>query len=99
MDQVEVFGELLKNHLDACGMTQAELARQMGVTRAVISQYLSGELSPSADRVTMMADSLQLTGDLRVEFEIEAHLMRLPPRIQTMIRSRMIGVTGDAGDR
>jgi len=45
------------------GMTQRELANQIGVTEVSISRYISGQRMPKANIVVYMADALNTTTD------------------------------------
>lgn len=45
------------------GMTQRELANQIGVTETSISRYISGARMPKANIVVYMADVLNTTTD------------------------------------
>ena len=45
------------------GMTQRELANQIGVTEVSISRYISGARMPKANIVVYMADALNTTTD------------------------------------
>lgn len=45
------------------GMTQRELANQIGVTEVSISRYISGQRVPKANIVVYMADALNTTTD------------------------------------
>ena len=45
------------------GMTQRELANQIGVTEVSISRYISGARMPKANIVAYMADALNTTTD------------------------------------
>lgn len=45
------------------GMTQRELATEIGVTETSISRYISGQWVPKANIVVYMADALNTTTD------------------------------------
>ena len=45
------------------GMTQRELANQIGVTEVSISRYISGARMPKANIVVYIADALNTTTD------------------------------------
>ena len=46
--------------LDQLGITQAELARRMHVSRAMVNQYLTGRSAPGLDVVERFASALEL---------------------------------------
>lgn len=49
--------------LEKKGMTQRELANEIGVTETSISRYISGQRVPKANIVVYMADTLDSTTD------------------------------------
>ena len=54
------FVERVQSAMAANGWSQSELAREMGITRAMVSQYLSGHRSPGLEVVQHFADALRL---------------------------------------
>jgi transcriptional regulator with XRE-family HTH domain len=55
------FAEAVHAGMDAAGMTQTDLARQLGTTQAAVSQWLAGKRRVSAARCRQIADALRLT--------------------------------------
>ena len=51
----------LKDALARVGMTQAELARQIGVTRAAVSNWIQGRAAPSLGHLFEIARVLNMT--------------------------------------
>ena len=49
--------------LEKKGMTQRELANEIGVTETSISRYISGQRVPKANIVVYMADTLDSSTD------------------------------------
>lgn len=49
--------------LEKKGMTQRELANEIGVTETSISRYISGQRVPKAHIIVYMADALNTTTD------------------------------------
>lgn len=45
----------LLRYLRETGMSQAELARRLGVTRSAVNQWLSGATAPSTQQITRIA--------------------------------------------
>ena len=48
----------IRKYRAAAGLTMAELASKLGVSVATISRWESGEDSPSAPRLPLLADTL-----------------------------------------
>lgn len=46
----------LSSYLRDTGMTQAEMARRLGVTRSAVNQWLSGITAPSARQIAQIED-------------------------------------------
>lgn len=53
----------LKLHLDQRGMTAADLARESGVSKQVVSHWLGGAKPKNIDQVKKVADALETTLD------------------------------------
>lgn len=59
------FGRRLAEMLDEQGMTQADLATKIGVTRAAMSRYVSGDREPRYVTLVRIAEELGVgVGDL-----------------------------------
>src|SRR5262245_35196462 len=56
--QSEVFGDRLAAALKASSTTQAELANQLDVSKALVSQWISGSKACPQDRVEQIATVL-----------------------------------------
>lgn len=57
-DLSELFRANVRNRLDAIGISQADLAKRLGVTRSFVSQMLSGHRRPGLDTLQTFADAL-----------------------------------------
>lgn len=56
-------GARIKPLLEKKGMTQRDLAHEIGCTETSISRYISGERMPKANIIVYMADALNTTTD------------------------------------
>src|SRR5215471_7189359 len=64
------FGEVLRNHRRAAGMTQEELAERAGISPRSISGLERGEgATPRRDTVAQLVQALGLAGSELVEFK------------------------------
>jgi transcriptional regulator with XRE-family HTH domain len=70
-EQRRRFGRALQRARHECGLSQAQLARTLGVSQASVSQWLLGQTSPRPDRVG------ELERVLRVEPDSLARLLGL----------------------
>ena len=52
------FAERLKHAMNEAHMSQSELSSKTGITKASISQYLSGKNQPREDKIFLMAEAL-----------------------------------------
>lgn len=57
------FGEKLRALRTDAGMTQAELARRLSITKSVVSYYELSERTPSPDILIKLADIFHVTTD------------------------------------
>ena len=60
MEIQERFRSKLQAALVEKGWSQADLAREMGVTRALVNQYLQGRRTPGLDVVAKFAKALEV---------------------------------------
>lgn len=61
----------LRRALKARNMTQAELARQIGIDQANVSTYCTGAHTPGIDMLVRIADALHVSLDELVGRRIE----------------------------
>lgn len=57
------FGEKLKSLRTEAGMTQADLAKRLSITKSVVSYYELQERTPSPDVLIQLADIFHVTTD------------------------------------
>ncbi len=60
---MNAFSERLKKAMDEQKVTQSDLASKTGLGKSSISQYLSGKNTPSALRMSMIANALDVSVD------------------------------------
>lgn len=72
-------GDALKNARVGAGMTQAELARRLGVTPQTVSQYERGRINPKFETLKRIADAMDVSVDslldesMRAQIECNTH--------------------------
>lgn len=76
---------ILESHMRRQGITQSDIARNIGVSQATVSDYMIGDLKPPLRHLTTIADCLGLIGQERVTFIEEAHLCHAPDRLRDMV--------------
>ena len=57
----DLFGEHLREILDALGMSQVELAERSGLTQAAISQILSGKREPTLSSICALLKAVPVS--------------------------------------
>jgi predicted ATPase/DNA-binding XRE family transcriptional regulator len=78
-EQRPPFGDLLRRHRQAAGLTQEELAERAGLSVDAISTLERGaRLTPRKDTVALLADALTLAGDDRAAFLAAARHLASP---------------------
>jgi predicted ATPase/DNA-binding XRE family transcriptional regulator len=88
------FGELLKQHRIAAGLTQDALAEQAGLsTRAISDLERGARRSPHKDTLVLLVAALQLSDEDRKRLEVAA--MR-PPRAATAVAAPPPGHGGQS---
>src|SRR5215210_4011429 len=69
-DAPRSFGELLRDHRRAAGLTQEELAERAGISpRSISEMERGGAHVPRRDTVSLLARALGLEGEQRLAFE------------------------------
>ena len=56
------FAERLKHAMNEAHMSQSELSSKTGITKASISQYLSGKNQPREDKIFLIGNAVPGTG-------------------------------------
>jgi transcriptional regulator with XRE-family HTH domain len=62
-DEWRIFAERVKKLLDARGISQRELADEVGITEVTMSRYITAERVPSATLIPSFAKALHVTCD------------------------------------
>ena len=68
------FGDLLKKLRTSAGLTQAQLAAQLGVTKSVVSFYELRERAPSPDVLVKLTRVFHVSADYLLGLERQAVL-------------------------
>lgn len=67
-------GDALKNARVGAGMTQAELARRLGVTPQTVSQYERGRINPKFETLKRIADAMDVSVDSLLDESMRAQI-------------------------
>jgi transcriptional regulator with XRE-family HTH domain len=59
-----MFGDRLREVMTAKGLTQADVARLIGMSRAVVSSWLSGKYGPHWSTVVVLAEALGVSTEV-----------------------------------
>ena len=77
-----MFNEKLIQRLKQIGMSQRDLAKEIGVTEATISRYVKGDRQPSEEMLAKIAEAIEVTpdyfteaGDKKVDDLNQIHLL------------------------
>ena len=76
------FGTVLRQLIDARGLTLSHWARSVGIAQGFASNVVSGRRTPPLDAIDAWADSLHLAGDERSTFLDLAAVAHLPKQSQ-----------------
>lgn len=83
MDKVETFAARLKKAIDIRGITQAELAKQTGISTSSISHYLKGDWEGKQDAVYAIALALDVSEAWLMGFDAKIDRVRTMPATVT----------------
>lgn len=78
---MNTFAERLKYVMEQAGLKQSTLSEQAGISKAAISQYLSGKNTPGLERVKALADVTGVTFDFLMGYEA-APVKDAPPSVK-----------------
>ena len=59
-ERINTFSERLNEYMTEYGVLSVDLAKQFGVSRSTISQYLKGTILPKRNRLVEIADALNI---------------------------------------
>ena len=74
---MNTFAERLKYAMEQADLKQSALSEQAGISKAAISQYLSGKNTPSPERIKILADATTVSFDYLMGHE--AAPVAIPP--------------------
>ena len=66
---MNTFAERLKYAMEQADLKQSALSEQAGISKAAISQYLSGKNTPNQERIKALADVTGVTFDYLMGYE------------------------------
>ena len=72
------FGALLRSHLAASGMTQADFAKKCGISAGQPNNYMAGRRVPKGARIERMIHVLGITGKDAEGFRMAAAVAHVP---------------------
>ena len=78
----------------AAGMTQEQLAAEVGVSRQTVAKWESGETSPDLGHAADLADALGCTIDSLASFDSKGTGLGAPPRGKHLFGSVKVGERG-----
>ena len=58
-----IISKNLKNEIEQSGKSKTEIAKEIGVSKPTISQYLSGKIQPSLSTFARLCNSLNCSAD------------------------------------
>ena len=68
---VDTFANRLKKALDKNNMTQSQLAKITNIDKSLISNYLSGNYNAKQDKLSILADALNVTETWLMGYDTE----------------------------
>lgn len=89
------FAELVDEHRRRRRLTQAALARRVGVTQPTLAEWLSGRRPVPAMRLQRLVEALDLCGTARDELLVAVWIAAVPPPVAHLL----LGLMRSAGRR
>ena len=64
MEKIEVIiSKNLKKEIESCGKTKTQIAKELGITKPTLSQYLSGRIMPSLPTFAKLCKVIDCSAD------------------------------------
>ena len=86
--------ETIQSARKSAGLTQEQLAAEVGVSRQTVAKWESGETSPDLEHAAALADALGCTVDALANFDSEGTGLGAPPRGKHLFGSVKVGERG-----
>lgn len=93
MSHNSVFGSRLRESLKSRGITQQQIASELGLTRQGFARYLDGSSAPNLDALTIISRRLEVSTDYLLGLSDIAS-----PDVSTQIASKVTGLSEKAID-
>lgn len=62
MDEKQI-SENLKKEIELCGKTKTEIAKELGISKPTLSQYISGKIYPSLPIFAKLCEIIDCSSD------------------------------------
>lgn len=62
MDEKQI-SENLKKEIELCGKTKTEIAKELGISKPTLSQYISGKIYPSLPTFAKLCEIIDCSSD------------------------------------
>lgn len=59
----EIITKNLKNEIESCGKSKTQIAKELGISKPTLSQYLTGKILPSLPTFAMLCKILDCSAD------------------------------------
>ena len=63
MNKEELIKKNLKTEIELCGKTKTEIAKELGISKPTLSQYLSGRILPSLTTFAKLCEIIDCSAD------------------------------------
>lgn len=69
-------GELIKDELEACNITQAKLAKSIGVSSSLINEVIRGKRAVNTEMALLIEAALNIPADLLLKLQSEYNMQK-----------------------
>ncbi len=63
MKSFEEISKNLKIEIESCGKSKSEIAKELGISKPTLSQYLSGRILPSLPTFALLCEIIDCSAD------------------------------------
>ena len=63
VDKIELIKSNIKKEIELCGKNKSQIAKELGISKPTLSQYLSGKILPSLTTFARLCEIIDCSAD------------------------------------
>ena len=87
MEKITTFSKRLKTIMDLKGISVAKIVQDLGITKSLMSKYLSGKVEPRQDRFDQLARYFNVTHGWLMGYDCDMYSNELRSKMMKLIET------------